>query len=134
MSSPTRFNNVRVCNRHKWMVSAIAQTFNIVENSRFIYARTRIARCSRAPFSNTMDPSESLSFTNPCRPQKVASHPCSLLTEHLINFLGKACYFVRMVEEDVNTDVYCDNAVICGELTKNVLSVTAIHLPLCTSH
>ncbi len=33
MSSPSRFNNIRVTSRHKWMIAAISQTFNIEEKT-----------------------------------------------------------------------------------------------------
>ena len=61
-----------------------------------------------------MDPSESLSFTNPCRPQK-SSEPSLFFTDGTSDqLLGKACYFVRMLEEDVNTDVFSNQSITNG--------------------
>ena len=112
MSSPTRFNNVRITNRLKWMISAIAQTFNIDEKIADSFVRERESQDVLEPFFQHNGPKRIIVFYQSLSPAK-NSEPSLFFTDGTSDqLLGKACYFVRMVEEDVNTDVYCDNAVI----------------------
>ncbi len=118
--SPSQRFNVRITNRHKWIIQTVAQTFGVNDKDADSFIRERESQEVLEPFFNKNGPRRVMAFHQPVGPDKENK---LFLTDGTSDQLtGKACYFLRIGEEDVNLDVFSDASVVCGELSPNTLT------------
>ena len=110
--SPSQRFNVRITNRHKWIIQTVAQTFGVNDKDADSFIRERESQEVLEPFFNKNGPRRVMAFHQPVGPDKENK---LFLTDGTSDQLtGKACYFLRIGEEDVNLDVFSDASVVDG--------------------